>query len=97
MSGFQHLIIPSERFALVSGTEQLSEYRFRTKSARHLFCSRCGVKSFYVPRSHPDGYSLNVRCIDSPENFRLEISEFDGRNWSESASRLGASTTEGGD
>jgi len=94
MSGFQHLIVPAERFSLVAGKQHLKEYRFRTKTACHLFCSRCGVKAFYVPRSHPDSYSLNVRCIDSPRRFRMKISEFDGRNWSGSALDLGLHSVE---
>ncbi len=51
-------------------------------------CSMCGVKSFYLPRSNPDGYSVNVRCPD-PDTIRsLKIMSFDGRNWEEAASQL---------
>ena len=44
MSGFLHLIVPRARFHLLSGADVLSEYRFNTGTARHLFCRRCGVK-----------------------------------------------------
>lgn len=88
MIGFQHLIVPASRFELLSGRENLTEYRFRTGVARHLFCATCGVKSFYVPRSNPDGYSLNVRCLELPPECSLEITEFDGRNWSKNAGAL---------
>ncbi|WP_343223636.1 GFA family protein [Metallibacterium sp.] len=64
MSGFLHLIVPAARFRLLSGAEDLCEYRFNTGTARHLFCKTCGVKSFYVPRSHPDGIDVNLRCVD---------------------------------
>src|ERR1700753_3673451 len=47
MSGFLHLIVPRSRFRLLTGADQLSEYKFNTGAARHLFCSHCGVKSFY--------------------------------------------------
>ena len=63
-TGYLHLIVPKERFKLVSGAEALTTYQFNTGTARHLFCSVCGVKSLYVPRSHPDGYSVNARCLD---------------------------------
>lgn len=63
-SGYLHLIVPADRFRLLQGRELLTEYRFNTGVARHLFCSVCGVKSFYVPRSHPDGYSVNLNCLD---------------------------------
>ena len=64
-SGFLHLIVPAESFRLLKGAEALTTYTFNTDVAKHLFCSTCGVKSFYVPRSHPDGFSVNARCIDS--------------------------------
>ncbi|MGH8163992.1 MAG: GFA family protein [Rhodanobacteraceae bacterium] len=64
MTGFVHLIVPAARFRLTQGAEDLVEYRFNTSVARHLFCVHCGVKSFYVPRSHPHGYSVNARCLD---------------------------------
>ena len=38
--------------------------RFEAKAPAHLFCRVCGVKSFYLPRSHPDGVSVNARCLD---------------------------------
>ena len=62
--GYLHLIVPKSRFRLLQGEEALTTYTFNTKVARHFFCSVCGVKSFYVPRSHPDGYSVNARCLD---------------------------------
>jgi hypothetical protein len=64
MTGFVHLIVPASRFRLLQGEDALAEYRFNTGTARHLFCRHCGVKSFYVPRSHPHGYSINARCLD---------------------------------
>ncbi|MBS0431686.1 MAG: GFA family protein [Proteobacteria bacterium] len=64
MTGFVHLIVPASRFRLLGGEDALAEYRFNTGVARHLFCKVCGVKSFYVPRSHPHGYSVNARCLD---------------------------------
>ena len=64
MTGYLHLIVPRTRFRLLRGAESLVEYRFHTGTARHLFCRHCGVKSFYVPRSNPDGYSVNLRCLE---------------------------------
>jgi hypothetical protein len=77
MSGFLHLIVPAARFRLLRGAEELSEYRFNTGTARHLFCRRCGVKSFYVPRSNPDGYSINLRCLDPATLEEVTIEPFD--------------------
>ncbi len=80
-SGYLHLVVPSDRFKLLSGQEALSEYRFNTHTARHLFCSVCGIKSFYVPRSHPDGFSVNARCLDSGTIEIVSVRQFNGREW----------------
>ena len=77
MTGYLHLIVPRARFRLLRGAQELSEYRFNTGSARHLFCRRCGVKSFYVPRSNPDGYSVNLRCLDPATLEQVTIEPFD--------------------
>ena len=77
MTGYLHLIVPKERFSLGRGADALVEYRFNTVTARHLFCRYCGVKSFYVPRSHPGGYSVNVRCLGPETIERVDIELFD--------------------
>jgi hypothetical protein len=88
MTGFQHLIVPRTRFRLLQGSDFLVEYGFNTGVARHLFCRRCGVKSFYVPRSNPDGYSVNVRCLDRSMIESIEVEPFDGRHWEAGADAL---------
>jgi hypothetical protein len=79
--GFLHLIVPKERFKLLSGSDALTTYTFNTGVAKHYFCSVCGVKSFYVPRSHPDGISVNARCIDDGSIESMAIKPFNGRDW----------------
>ena len=80
-SGYLHLIVPKSDFRLVAGSEALSTYEFNTGAAKHLFCMICGIKSFYVPRSHPDGYSVNARCLDEGTVEEMTIVPFDGKNW----------------
>jgi hypothetical protein len=86
--GFLHYIVPGNRFTLTTGGEVLTEYRFNTRQARHLFCSHCGVKAFYVPRSNPDGYSINANCVNWPDSVEITEEIFDGLNWEENAHRL---------
>lgn len=88
MTGFIHIIVPESRFRLVQGQDRLSEYRFNTGVARHLFCTRCGVKSFYRPRSNPDGWSVNARCLDPDPSLEVTLRPFDGRNWEANAASL---------
>jgi hypothetical protein len=80
-SGYLHLVVPADRFRLVSGADVLTSYQFNTQTAKHLFCSVCGVKSFYVPRSHPDGFSVNVRCLDEGTFQISALRETNGREW----------------
>jgi hypothetical protein len=83
-SGYLHLVVRAEHFTLLSGREALATYSFNTGTARHLFCSVCGIKSFYVPRSHPDGFSVNARCLDPGTVRELIVRSFDGQNWERS-------------
>jgi hypothetical protein len=87
-TGFVHVIVPESRFRITRGAERLVEYTFNTRVAKHLFCAECGVKSFYRPRSNPDGWSVNGRCLDSVEGLTLEITAFDGQNWEANAAGL---------
>ncbi len=80
-AGYLHLLVPKSRFRLLRGEEVLTTYQFNTGTARHLFCSVCGIKSFYVPRSHPDGFSVNARCLDEGTVESLEITPVNGREW----------------
>ena len=80
-TGFLHLIVPKERFRLLQGRDALTTYTFNTGVARHTFCSVCGIKPFYVPRSHPDGYSVNARALDAGSVRSQEVLPFDGANW----------------
>ena len=88
MTGFVHVIVPASRFRLIEGADRLTTYTFNTRAAQHLFCSVCGVKSFYRPRSNPDGWSLNARCLDAATRPALQLSEFDGQNWEAHAADL---------
>lgn len=87
-SGYLHLIVNARQFRLVSGADDLLDYRFGTGTARHLFCRHCGVKSFYVPRSHPDGYSVNARCLDPATIQSMKVQPFDGRHWESAREEL---------
>ena len=77
MSGFLHLIVPAMRFRLLAGADALSEYTFNTGTAKHRFCRHCGIKSFYVPRSNPDGFDVNVHCLDPATIERVDVTPFD--------------------
>jgi len=87
-TGFVHIIVAESRFRIISGGERLTTYTFNTGTARHLFCSVCGVKSFYRPRSNPDGWSVNARCLDEAADLAISIAAFDGRDWERHGAEL---------
>ena len=79
--GYLHLIVSADRFRLLKGRDELTAYTFNTGVAQHYFCRHCGVKSFYIPRSHPDGVSVNARCLDDGTVESMTVLPYDGRNW----------------
>ena len=80
-TGYLHLIVPRSRFRLLAGESNLATYTFGTGVAQHLFCQTCGIKSFYIPRSNPDGIDVNVRCLDPATIAGTKVTPFEGRNW----------------
>lgn len=87
-SGFLHLLVADREFRLLQGEDSLTTYTFNTGVARHRFCRHCGVKSFYIPRSHPHGVSVNVHCLDPDTVEAINTTAFDGANWEKNVSKL---------
>lgn len=75
--------VPPDRFRLLQGEDELTLYQFNKKIANHFFCRRCGIHAFRNPRSYPDAYVVNVRCLDDfdLETATYDVDLFDGRNW----------------
>jgi len=88
MTGFVHLIVSKSDFRLIRGADAISTYTFNTGVAQHYFCRHCGVKSYYVPRSHPDGISVNVNCLQAGTIASITTEPFDGENWEQNISQL---------
>jgi hypothetical protein len=88
MTGYQHLLVTKSAFRLLRGDDGLATYQFNTGVARHLFCKICGIKPYYVPRSHPDGFSVNARCLDPSTIRAIRVQPFDGANWEQHVGEL---------
>ncbi|MEB3827607.1 GFA family protein [Phormidium sp. CCY1219] len=86
--GFLHLIVPEHQFTLLQGEEMLQLYTFNTEIAKHLFCKRCGIHSFYRPRSHPDCFDINLRCLDGDILSRFRVIPFDGQHWEDNVQKI---------
>ncbi len=88
-NGIVHLIVPDGSFDLLQGADDLTTYTFNTHVAKHLFCRTCGIEAFYRPRSHPDTWDVNVRCLDDEgARARFRVAPFDGREWEKNVATI---------
>jgi len=74
--------VSPERFALLSGGGDLTDYQFHKKRIHHLFCRTCGIRSFARGKG-PDGkemLAINVRCLEGVDPSALPVKPFDGRS-----------------
>lgn len=71
--------VDKDKFKLLSGEEQLTEYQFNKKTIRHLFCKICGVESFAEGVTFPKT-ALNVRCFDDIDISSLTLTPFNGKD-----------------
>ncbi len=63
--------VPLSGLRIVRGQDVLKEYRFNTRTARHFFCSICGIHTHHQRRSSPEEYGYNVGCLDGVNPFDL--------------------------
>jgi hypothetical protein len=71
--------VPLADLRVVQGEEFLRLYQFNTMTAKHYFCSRCGIYTHHMRRSNPNEYSFNVACLDGVNPFDLgEVPVSDG-------------------
>jgi hypothetical protein len=86
--GILHLPVHRDRLTVLSGAGDLSTYTFGTGTAKHTFCRHCGIHAFYRPRSDPENYSVNARCLDDYDPATMQPKRlFEGRNWEEAYAR----------
>jgi hypothetical protein len=83
-SGYLHIIVSQSKFHLLKGQKNLATYLFNTGIAKHMFCKTCGIKSFYIPRSNPDGVDVNARCLDKLDMETV----IDGKHWEKHSDEL---------
>jgi hypothetical protein len=66
---------------VVQGAEVLTMYQFNTMTAKHYFCSRCGIHTHHQRRSDPSLYGYNLACLDGVNPFDLgPVPTMDGVN-----------------
>ena len=79
--GFQGFVIEKSALTSLEGRENLEVYRFGTGTAQHMFCKSCGISPLTVPRSYPEGYNINSRCLEKDTVRSVHVTPRDGQNW----------------
>lgn len=73
--------VPLSGIRILQGVDVLSLYQFNTMTARHYFCSICGIYTHHQKRSDPNQYGFNVGCLDGVNPLELgEVKIADGIN-----------------
>lgn len=82
MKGVLLAFVPAAQFKLISGEDNLTEYRFNKKVISHLFCKTCGVQSFGRGEGKEGPtVAINVRCLDGVELENLTVTPLNGKDY----------------
>ncbi len=73
--------VPLDGIRITAGEDLLSLYQFNTRTARHYFCSICGIYTHHQRRSNPHEYGVNVACLEGVDPYQLgDVPVMDGVN-----------------
>ncbi len=71
--------VPLSGLTVIKGQDELTLYQFNTKSAKHYFCSICGIYTHHQRRSNPNEYGYNVGCLEGVDPFLIaDVPVLDG-------------------
>lgn len=70
--------VPQAQFQLLAGDDVLTEYQFHTRTARHYFCSVCGIYPFHRKRVTPDTFGVNVHCLEDFDPTGIPVRQAKG-------------------
>lgn len=77
--GFLLNFVDNDKFKLLQGEDDLTEYLFNKKSISHVFCKTCGVQAFARGVTFPQ-VAINVRCLDGVDIDTLKPNHFNGKD-----------------
>ncbi|MBU2714315.1 GFA family protein [Zooshikella sp. WH53] len=63
---------PLSGIKIIRGQDKLTLYQFNTKTAKHNFCSNCGIYTHHQRRSNPEQYRYNVGCLEGVNPFEIK-------------------------
>jgi hypothetical protein len=79
--GFIMTFVGQNDLKIVKGQNLLKLHQFHTKTAKHYFCSSCGIHTHFNPRFNPKLNGINVACVEGLKPFELKnVIVVDGEN-----------------
>jgi hypothetical protein len=63
--------VPLARLKVIQGADKLTLYQWNTRTAKHYFCSVCGIYTHHQRRRNPNQYGVNVACLDGVDPYGL--------------------------
>ena len=74
-------MVGPEDLKIIKGKDLLKLYQYHTKTAKHYFCSNCGIYTHHQRRSNPSEYGFNIGCLEGVNPFDLgDVVTNDGVN-----------------
>lgn len=63
--------VPLSGITIMKGAEYPKLYQFNTRTAKHYFCTECGVYTHHQWRSNPEQSGVNEACLDGINPLKL--------------------------
>ena len=73
-------VIAPEALQIDAEKGTLGLYQFGEGTAKHFFCTRCGIYPFHQTVRKPGHYRVNLGCLEGVDTFALPFDLFDGKH-----------------
>lgn len=71
--------VPEDNLEISAGEDKLTLYQWNTHTAKHYFCSICGIYTFHRKRTAPDHFGVNVFCLGDLERAGVPVRDTGGK------------------
>lgn len=73
-------VVSREQLDIQAEEGALGLYQFGAKTAKHYFCTRCGIYTFHETARFPGHFRVNLGCIEGIDPIAMEYDLFDGKH-----------------